>query len=34
VFRTWYGPTHKAFAALPTDQAAALEADMLELLTG
>ena len=33
VFRTWYGPTHKAFAALPTDKAAALEADMLELLT-
>jgi SAM-dependent methyltransferase len=32
VFRTWYGPTHKAFAALPTDKAAALEADMLELL--
>jgi hypothetical protein len=19
VFRTWYGPVHKAFAALPTD---------------
>jgi ubiquinone/menaquinone biosynthesis C-methylase UbiE len=33
VFRTWYGPTHKAFAALPTDKAAALEADTLELLT-
>ncbi len=33
VFRTWYGPTHKAFAALPTDKAAALEADMLDLLT-
>jgi len=33
VFRTWYGPTHKAFAALPTDKAAALEADMLELLS-
>ena len=32
VFRTWYGPTHKAFAALPTDKAAALEAEMLELL--
>ena len=33
VFRMWYGPTHKAFAALPTDKAAALEAEMLELLT-
>jgi ubiquinone/menaquinone biosynthesis C-methylase UbiE len=33
VFRAWYGPTHKAFAALPSDKAAALEADMLELLT-
>ena len=33
VFRTWYGPTHKAFAVLPTDKAAALEAEMLELLT-
>jgi SAM-dependent methyltransferase len=32
VFRTWYGPTHKAFAALPTDRGAALEADILELL--
>jgi SAM-dependent methyltransferase len=32
VFRTWYGPTHKAFAALPTDKAAALEADLLDLL--
>jgi ubiquinone/menaquinone biosynthesis C-methylase UbiE len=33
VFRTWYGPTRKAFATLSTDKAAALEADMLELLT-
>jgi SAM-dependent methyltransferase len=32
VFRMWYGPTHKAFASLATDKAAALEADMLELL--
>ncbi|MFO1218126.1 MAG: class I SAM-dependent methyltransferase [Burkholderiaceae bacterium] len=32
VFRTWYGPTHKAFAALPTDKAAALEADIIALL--
>ena len=32
VFRTWYGPVHKAFAALPPDGAAALEHDLLELL--
>jgi ubiquinone/menaquinone biosynthesis C-methylase UbiE len=32
VFRTWYGPTHKAFAALPPDGAAALERDLTELL--
>lgn len=32
VFRTWYGPVHKAFAALPADKAAALESDMAELL--
>jgi ubiquinone/menaquinone biosynthesis C-methylase UbiE len=32
VFRTWYGPTNKAFAMLPPDRAAALESDMLELL--
>ena len=25
VFRTWYGPVHKAFAALPPEKAAALE---------
>jgi ubiquinone/menaquinone biosynthesis C-methylase UbiE len=31
VFRTWYGPTHKAFQALG-DKGAALEADMLALL--
>ena len=33
VFRTWYGPTNKAFATLSPDMAAALEADMLELLS-
>ena len=33
VFRTWYGPTNKAFATLPPDRAAALEADMIELLS-
>ncbi|MET0312386.1 MAG: SAM-dependent methyltransferase, partial [Burkholderiaceae bacterium] len=32
VFRTWYGPVHKAFAALPGEKGAALEADMSELL--
>jgi ubiquinone/menaquinone biosynthesis C-methylase UbiE len=32
VFRTWYGPVLKAFAALPADSASALEADMTELL--
>jgi SAM-dependent methyltransferase len=32
VFRTWYGPVHKAFAALPADDAAALEKDLTELL--
>lgn len=34
VFRTWYGPVHKAFAALPEDKAKALEADMTGLLNG
>jgi ubiquinone/menaquinone biosynthesis C-methylase UbiE len=32
VFRTWYGPVHKAFAALPADKAAALESDLTGLL--
>ena len=32
VFRTWYGPVHKAFAALPADSALALERDLTELL--
>jgi SAM-dependent methyltransferase len=32
VFRTWYGPVHKAFAALPADGAVALERDLTELL--
>jgi ubiquinone/menaquinone biosynthesis C-methylase UbiE len=31
-FRSWYGPLHKAFAALPPDGAKALEADLTELL--
>jgi SAM-dependent methyltransferase len=33
VFRTWYGPVHKAFLALPADRAAALERDLTALLT-
>jgi ubiquinone/menaquinone biosynthesis C-methylase UbiE len=32
VFRTWYGPIHKAFAALPVDGALALERDLTDLL--
>lgn len=32
VFRTWYGPTLKAFAALDDDGAQALEADILALV--
>jgi len=32
VFRNWYGPVHKAFAALPADAAATLERDLDALL--
>jgi ubiquinone/menaquinone biosynthesis C-methylase UbiE len=32
VFRTFYGPTHRAFAALDADKQAALQADIFELL--
>ena len=32
VFRQWYGPVHKAFAALPADQAQVLVHDLTELL--
>jgi SAM-dependent methyltransferase len=32
VFRTWYGPMHKAFAALQPEGAQALERDLTELL--
>jgi ubiquinone/menaquinone biosynthesis C-methylase UbiE len=32
VFRTWYGPLHKAFASLPPDGAAQLERELTELL--
>ena len=32
VFRTWYGPIHKAFLALPAEKGEALEADLTALL--
>jgi len=32
VFKTYYGPTNRAFAALPPDRQAALEADIVSLL--
>jgi ubiquinone/menaquinone biosynthesis C-methylase UbiE len=32
VFRSWYGPVHKAFAALPPDGQAQLEADLHALI--
>ncbi|ULJ73953.1 class I SAM-dependent methyltransferase [Rhizobium gallicum] len=32
VFRTWYGPVHKAFAALPDAQQANLERDLFDLI--
>jgi ubiquinone/menaquinone biosynthesis C-methylase UbiE len=32
VFREWYGPMQKAFAALPAERAAALERDLVALL--
>jgi len=34
IFRTWYGPVHKAFAALGPEKGAALERDLAELLNG
>lgn len=34
VFRQWYGPVHKAFAALAPEKGQALEADLTELLNG
>ena len=34
MFRTWYGPVHKAFAALAADKASALERDLTDLLNG
>ena len=32
VFRDWYGPVHKAFAALPPESGQALESDLADLL--
>ena len=32
VFRTWYGPVHKAFEALPEPGKVALEKDFLALI--
>lgn len=32
IFRTWYGPVHKAFAALSFEKAEMLENDLIELL--
>ena len=32
VFRTYYGPVHKAFAALEADRRQAFERDLLALL--
>ncbi len=32
VFKTWYGPVHKAFAALAPDGQVALERDLLDLI--
>jgi hypothetical protein len=32
VFRTWYGPVLKAYAALPADKGDALTRDLTELL--
>jgi ubiquinone/menaquinone biosynthesis C-methylase UbiE len=33
VFRTWYGPVHKAFAALPPEKGATLEQELTDLLS-
>ena len=32
MFRSYYGPTNRAFAALDAESAAALEAEILDLL--
>jgi hypothetical protein len=32
VFRTWYGPVHKAFAGLPAEAQQRLEQDLIDLI--
>jgi len=32
VFRTWYGPVHKAFASLPAESQQRLESDLVDLI--
>jgi hypothetical protein len=32
VFRTWYGPIHKAFAALPAEAQCCLEEELIDLI--
>ena len=32
MFRTWYGPVHKAFAGLPPDGQRRLEQDLIGLI--
>jgi hypothetical protein len=32
IFRTWYGPVHKAFASLPAEGQQQLERDLIELV--
>ena len=32
IFRTWYGPVHKAFAAVASVSSAALKSDLIKLL--
>ncbi|WP_323160919.1 class I SAM-dependent methyltransferase [Pseudomonas fluorescens] len=34
IFRHWYGPVHKAFAALPPESGQALEGDLTQLIDG
>jgi hypothetical protein len=34
VFRTWYGPLHKAFAALPPEDRIRLEQDLVAPIAG
>jgi hypothetical protein len=32
VFRTWYGPVHKAFTSLPPELQRCLEEDLIDLI--